>query len=318
MKYFNKNSLNILILLLLTAISGSQSIVDAQNEPQPRRKSLEEIVNMPVVYTIPEMDKVRVKKDVVYKSDAGVQLKMDVYAPPDTGKREKRPVVFFIHGGTPLENRPKDWGVFASWGKLVAASGMIGVVFTHRMGFPKQDFALAESDLTDAIGYVRQNADTLNADKERIALVSFSAGGPLLSVAMRDAPPFVRALVAFYSFLDVRESEMHRRAIADPEVLRKYSPITYLAATGRKLPPILVARAGLDEIPGLNAAADRFVAEALSQNIAVEVMNHPNGVHGFDNQTDDARSKQIVGRALEFLKTNLNQAGVPASNTPGR
>ncbi|MDQ3799874.1 MAG: alpha/beta hydrolase [Acidobacteriota bacterium] len=279
----------------------------AQNNPQPQppRRSFAEIVNMPVVYTVPGMNEVRIKKDVVYKSVENSELKMDVYTPPNLSKGEKRAAVFFIHGGTQLENRPKDWGVFQSWGKLVGASGMVGVVFTHRMGFPKPEMALAENDLNDAINYVRNNAEALSVDKDRIALVAFSAGAPLLSVPMRDTPPFVRALAAFYGFLDIQQSEMHRRGVGDAQILKKYSPFSYLAPNAAKLPPIFIARAGRDEIPGLNDAADRFIAEALSKNVSIEVMNHPAGVHGFDNQTDDGRSREIIRRALEFLRANL-------------
>jgi len=30
---------------------------------------------------------------------------------------------------------------------------------------------------------------------------------------------------------------------------------------------------------------DRFINEALAKNIALTFANHPQGVHGFDNQT---------------------------------
>jgi hypothetical protein len=32
---------------------------------------------------------------------------------------------------------------------------------------------------------------------------------------------------------------------------------------------------------------DRFVAEALSKNIALTLVNHPQGVHGFDTRPAD-------------------------------
>ncbi len=304
MKKINKRIFFIAVAILLSAALWQET--KAQDKPQqPQRKTFAEIVNLPVVYTVPGMNEVRVKRDVVYKTAAGAELKMDVYLPPNLPKGEKRGAVFFIHGGTPLENRPKDWGVFGSWGKLIGASGMVGVVFTHRMGFPKPEMVLAESDLTDAINYVRSNADALNVDKDRIALVAFSAGGPLLSVPMRETPPFIRGLVAFYSFLDIQQSEMHRRGVGDAEILKKYSPLFYLAPNAARLPPILIARAGLDQIPGLNTAADRFITEALSKNAPIEVMNHPAGIHGFDNQTNDARSKEIIRRTLDFLRENL-------------
>jgi hypothetical protein len=33
------------------------------------------------------------------------------------------------------------------------------------------------------------------------------------------------------------------------------------------------------------------------------------GVHTFDNQNNDGRSREIVGEALEFLKWHLRQGG---------
>jgi hypothetical protein len=37
----------------------------------------------------------------------------------------------------------------------------------------------------------------------------------------------------------------------------------------------------------------------------IEVMNHPTGRHGFDIIDSNERSREIIQRALEFLKTNL-------------
>ncbi|MGC2793476.1 MAG: hypothetical protein WA899_15730, partial [Candidatus Sulfotelmatobacter sp.] len=59
------------------------------------------------------------------------------------------------------------------------------------------------------------------------------------------------------------------------------------------------------QIPDLEPGLDHFVAEAVRRNIALEFMNHPLGVHGFDNQNDDARSREVVRAAIEFIKTHL-------------
>jgi hypothetical protein len=50
---------------------------------------------------------------------------------------------------------------------------------------------------------------------------------------------------------------------------------------------------------------DRFVAKALSANVALTLMNHPQVVHGFDNQNDDDRSREIIRAAIEFIRTHL-------------
>jgi hypothetical protein len=71
-----------------------------------------------------------------------------------------------------------------------------------------------------------------------------------------------------------------------------------------KPPPIFIGRAGLDGA-ALNATIDAFVQEAKARNLAVEMMNHPNGRHGFDILDDDARSKEIIAAAIAFLKAQF-------------
>jgi hypothetical protein len=73
------------------------------------------------------------------------------------------------------------------------------------------------------------------------------------------------------------------------------------------LPALFVGRAGLDSA-NLNATVDAFVQEALRRNADIEVMNHPNGRHGFDILDPDARFREIIARAFAFLKTHLTAA----------
>ena len=271
---------------------------------QNRQRSFKEIVAMPVVYRVPDMEKVTVKTNLKYTNVDNPHLLMDVYTPPGLSKGERRPAVLFIHGGAGAEAKAKDWGIYVSWGRLVAASGMVGVTFTHRLGYPKPLMQESAADVDAALTYVRANADTLGVDRDRICLAAYSAGGPLLSPAMRNRPTYVRCLVAFYAFLDVQQSELHRTN-ETPETVKNFSPITHLANEAGYIPPMFIARAGLDEIPTMNDSIDRFIREAIARNAAVTVYNHPHGVHGFDNQTDDARSREIIRAALDFMKLHL-------------
>jgi acetyl esterase/lipase len=300
LRRFCASTLFIVVIFIHVALAQQQ-----QTPAPPPTARMRELVMKPVVYRVGGMERVRVKKDLKYTDAADPNLLMDVYTPP--GPLRPRPAVLFIHGGASSQYTPKDWGVFTSWGRLVAASGMVGVTFTHRLGYPKPLLAEASHDVTDAINYVRTNADTLGVDRDRIYLVAYSAGGPMLSLAMRDRPAYVRCLVAFYAFLDIQQSEPHR-ANESQEMLRAFSPITYLERDADKLPPIFVARAGLDQVPGMNDSIDRFLREAVSKNAPLDFANQPRGVHGFDNQTDDARSREIVRRVVEFMKTHLGVA----------
>jgi len=51
---------------------------------------------------------------------------------------------------------------------------------------------------------VRSNADQYHIDKDRVCLIAYSAGGPLLTLAMRGDMLFVRCLVGFYAFMDIQ------------------------------------------------------------------------------------------------------------------
>jgi hypothetical protein len=70
-------------------------------------------------------------------------------------------------------------------------------------------------------------------------------------------------------------------------------------------PPMFIARAGLDS-PDLNDGLDRFVQAALKHNVSVEVLNHATGHHGFDIEDNNARSREILKRTIEFLKTHID------------
>jgi acetyl esterase/lipase len=181
---------------------------------------------------------------------------------------------------------------------------MAAVTFNHRVGFPNPNLQQGASDVRDLIAFVRAHATDWGLDADRICLAAYSAGGPMLSAPMRDVPSYVRAMVAFYSFLDIQQSALHKQYLSQAQ-LREFSPIYYLAENARKLPPLFVARAGKDQIPDLEPGLDRFVTEAIARNVSLEFWNHPDGVHGFDNQNDDDRSREIVRAALEFMKTHL-------------
>jgi acetyl esterase/lipase len=307
----------LLVVTLATAFVAAAQKPDSATNPaqssqptqttqdQERLRRFRESVMKPVVYKVAGTEKVKVISDLNYTGSDSLYRKMDVYVPPSLGKGERLPAVVFIHGGASEQFRPKDWGIYTSWGRLIAASGMIGVTFTHRLGFPKTLLTEGSADVTDAINYIRINADKLNIDKDRICLIAFSAGGPLLSTAMREKPAYVRCLVAFYAFMDIQQSEVHRNS-ETPETVKKFSDITYITeGEATKIAPFFLARAGRDEIPTMNDSIDRFIREALSKNMSITVMNHPQGSHGFDNSNDDDRSREIIQAAIAFMKLHL-------------
>ena len=80
--------------------------------------------------------------------------------------------------------------------------------------------------------------------------------------------------------------------------------VHYLEAKPEALPPIFIARAGLDS-PRINESIDHFVQDAAARSVSVETMDHPQGQHGFDVLDDDDRTREIVVCTLEFVKEHV-------------
>ena len=299
--------LTLTILLMLTVLTSTH----AQQRQDP--PWLKEFVAKRIVYEVPGMAAVRVKKDLVYKRAETEQLRMDVYSP--RAQRRPVPAVLFIHGGRVPPNlltTPKDWAVYVSFGQLMAASGFVGVTFNHRF-YKWESLADAQSDVMDAIEYVRDHAATLGVDPERIVLWSVSAGGIFLSQPLRDLPSYMKAIVAYYSELDLQNERASAPASVSDETLKRFSPVHYLEELANRtttrpstvaLPPMFIARAGLDD-KSLNDGLDRFVQAALKNNATLQLYNHATGHHGFDIQDDNERSREILKQTVEFLKTQV-------------
>ena len=300
------------VAVLLIALGATAFPIMAQNNQPDEVREMARKVMMPVVYRVPGMEKVKVIENLKYAKSDDPNILMDVYLPPNLAKAEKRPAVIFIHGGGKPEWTAKDWGIYKTWGRLIAASGFVGVTFTHRLEYrSKSSLENAAQDVRDAISYVRANADKFSTDKDRICLIAYSAGGPMLSLAMRGDTPFVRCLVGFYAFMDIQQSDYQKTE--KPETVMEFSPITYLRKNANKIPPIFIARAGRDQVPTMNDSIDRFISEALAENITLNFANHPQGVHGFDNQNDDERSRGIIREAIEFINIHLRETAQKAS-----
>ena len=246
----------------------------------------------------------------VYRGEGESQLRMDVYAPPALGRGERRPAVFFVHGGPispALPLAPTEWGVYRGYGALAAASGWIGVTFNHRF-WGYDHLETAADDIAAAVAYVREHADRLRVDADRLCLWAFSGGGPLLADALRVPVAYLRCLVAYYAVLDLRplasaEGVTGSVAADDAAALLAHC---CRGRTGDEPNPLLVARAGHDD-PSLNAASDAFIQAALAANLPLDALNHPAGYHAFDVRNDDARTREILEHTLSFLHAHLDR-----------
>lgn len=265
---------------------------------------LRELIPKRVVYALPGMEQVPVRKDLVYRQVGGQDLRLDIYYPPDLTEDGRLPAVVFVHGDGPPEilRSAKDWGAYVSWGQLTAMSGMIAVTFNHRSSEGRTRLPEAAADVEALVAYVLGHAAQLRIDPDRVGIWTCSAGGPKgVRAALQGPPPYVRCLVSLYALLDLEPLRPHIPSDVPDAVLQEFSPIRHL---GPQSPPMLVVRAGLDH-PALNDAIDRFVLAALKQNLTIDVYNHAAGRHAFDILDNDERSRTIIAHILAFLQRHL-------------
>ncbi|GCE29079.1 hypothetical protein KDA_45630 [Dictyobacter alpinus] len=270
---------------------------------------LREMGQQRVVYTLPGMDAVTVRKDLTYKALDGVELKMDLYYPADVQKQIQYPAVILVHGDGPVEllKDAKEHGAFVSLGQLLASMGLIAITFNHRATDGWKKLEEAASDVDDLLIFVRQQAESLQVDKDTLCLWTFSAGAPFgLRTALKNAPSYIRGIVSYYGLLDLRGLRPIVPAATTDETLRELSPICYLENDAQSIPPLFIARSGQDR-PELNSILDAFVAQAFKQNVSIAAVNHATGQHGFDFLDDNERSREIIRQTLDFIKTHLKQ-----------
>ncbi len=260
-----------------------------------------------VVYQAPGVDAVTVRRDVEYGADDSGALTMDLYDPPGTPGGARLPAVVFVVGYSDpgaqrlLGCKFKEMESFISWGRLAAASGMVGI--TYSTG---QEPA---ADVLAVLQYVRQNAASLGIDESRIGLWACSGHVPTaLSVLMQEDREGLQCAALCYGVtLDLdgatgvaEAARMFR--FANPSAGKSVEDLP------RDLPLFLV-RSGRDETPHLNEALDRFLAKALAGNLPFTLVNHATAPHAFDLMDDSETSREIIRQVLAFLRFHL----LPAS-----
>src|SRR5262245_56705149 len=257
-----------------------------------RDAAVREIAKKTVKFQIPGMDAVSVRRDLVFRASSGAEVLMDVYYPSPAS--QPVPVVVLPLAYPDPAAGVRAFGPLTSWARLIAASGMAAVISGNES--PADDsYAL--------IAHLRADAAALGVDGERVGAFAASANATVaLSMLVRDRQMKCAALMCGYT-MDLNGAT----AVADSA--RQFGFVK--ACAGKSvddLPaavPILFVRAGQDQFPGLNAALDTVIAQALSRNLSISVVNHAAGAHGFDVDEDTVMSRAIVEQVLTFLRRHL-------------
>jgi len=277
-----------------------------------------EVTLRKLVYTMPGVDAVTVRREVPYRATDTGPLGIDLYYPPDAvgrvlsdppdaqsaGSERTRPTnlpaVVFATGFSDAGGRKmlgcamKEMESYIGWARLVAVSGMMAVMYENRE---------PTADLRAVLTHVRDHAGELGIDAQRIGLFGFSGSGPATLSALMDDRALKCGALCYPFTLDLDGAT----GVADAQAQWRFVN----ASAGRTvddLPvdlPLFIARAGRDQFAGLNDALDRFVAKALARNLPVTVINHATGPHAFDTADDSETTRGIIRSILGFFRLHL-------------
>jgi dienelactone hydrolase len=252
-----------------------------------------------VLLTLPDMAHVTVERDLVYGERNGAPLHLDLYRPPRP-TTEPSAIVIFV-AGYPGEGFKRftgtsfrEMGAYVSWGELTAASGMTAVTY---------DNVDPVEDVRTLLAFLVDHADRLGIDPARIAIWSCSGNVPVALSLMARPAPHIRCAALCYGYpMDLDGATGVQQMSAQFGFVNATAELPFEALARL---PTLIVRAGKDEVPGLNASLDPFIARCLDQNFPLTVINYADGVHAFDLSDDSPRSKQVIRQILNFLATEL-------------
>jgi acetyl esterase/lipase len=210
------------------------------------------------------------KGNIPYANDTLKKHLLDIYLPPV--KKNSYPVIIWVHGGAwMLNDKYADMSYMTNTLKAFIDSGYAVASIDYRHSttavFPAQI-----QDCNQAVEFLYNHAAEYGLDKERFALMGFSAGGHLASLLAlsnnnrvkdfyHDGKPThvkIRLMLDFYgpnNFLTLKGNDsmdpknpitllLGARAPDRPDLAKKASPVTY---ADKNDPPFLIVQGEKDE-----------------------------------------------------------------------
>jgi acetyl esterase/lipase len=273
------------VLVCLSALSMTPAPAAAQG---PR-----DMMKIPVFYSVPGMDAVRVERDVVFRTAGDTALKADIYLPAARGTY---PVVLLVSGGS-----VNDWraaAFYTSFARVLAAEGLAAVSFDKRLARDRNAVPVASEDSLVLADYLKSNAAKYDLDPSRLCTWHFSAGGTIAGTMLGEKTP-ASCVVLTYALLSLGEGDR------DP-ALAPYSALVQARERADRFPPTLVVRAGRDQ-KALNDNIDAFVSLALGKNAPVTLINYPAGDHGFEILNDTDETRRVIAQSIAWVKSQVRQ-----------
>ena len=259
--------------------------------------------------------------NIPYNNDTLKKHLLDIYLPVNA--KGNVPLVVFIHGGGWIGNdKYADMGYMPNTINAMLDNGMAVASIDYRFA-QNAVFPGILQDCNKAVSFLYDNANKYSLDKNKIAIMGFSAGGHLASLMgtsqnnkVKDLyfpnsyRPFqYKAVVDFYGPIDlvllpgnedIKSPEgilIGAEPLLRPDLAKAVSPITYI---DKNDPPFIIFHGEKDNIVS-NKQSKLFSAWLKFHGVRNEITIVKDAPH-FGTMYD---VEEISVKVIDFLKVNL-------------
>jgi pentatricopeptide repeat protein len=235
-----------------------------------------------VVYDVPATKDVKLKADVPYLKDSKGTLAIDIYTPPNMKAGERLPAVVFLNAiGDEPNNKVKEWGIYKSFPRLVAAHGIIGISM-------EADGTRIQETLRALFNFLEKEGASHGIDANRLGVYAASANTTqsIIYLMGDNAAKGIRAAALFYGVTPAAETR-----------IRKDLPVLFILAEG--------------DLQGLGQQSMGLWQRVAQAGAPWTLMFAANQPHAFDAFADTDESRRIIQQAIAFWKSNLEAVPQP-------
>ncbi|MEP3480396.1 MAG: alpha/beta hydrolase fold domain-containing protein [Fuerstiella sp.] len=261
-----------------------------------------------------------------YKTIGDVELKMWIFDPPHHNEDDSRPAIVFFFGGGWKAGNPAQ---FEQHCRYLASQGMVAMTADYRVLSRHESLAnKAVEDAESAIRWIRQNAQRLGVDPNRVAAGGGSAGGHLAAClgaipaldaqASKKTSSVPNALALFNPALllapfdeidlgktdqDVSKfTDIAKRTGVPPQ---RISPIHHIH---QGLPPTIIFHGEADTtVPFVTAK--RYTELATAAGNRCDLNGFTNATHGFFNYGRNGTPGEAYLQTLSGMHTFFESLG---------
>lgn len=249
------------------------------NDATPKRSPLDSS-SWGVVYDIPATRDVTVQADVPYLRSERGALTVDMYLPPGLKSGEKRPAVVFLNAiGDRPGDKVKNWEIYKSWPRLVAAHGLVGISMDA-------DGERVQESIRGVFSFLAEHGAEHHVDSTRLGVYAASANvhGAAEYLLGGQAAAGIRAAALYYG------NPPAERPRAD-------LPVLFITAAG--------------DAPRLGAPLTALWQRVVEAGAPWTLLFASRLPHAFDAFSDNDDSRRIIQQTIAFWKSHLEPVPAP-------